>query len=51
MSDETHGIDIEEDTELETADDAAGAEREAAAAEANEQENPHNHRDEEPFQS
>lgn len=77
MSDDEHGIDIEEDTDLDTRDDEEDVDEEAKELadegarerdnrekereveqesevreeEAAEQENPDNHRDEEPFQS
>jgi hypothetical protein len=66
VSDDTHGIDVEEDTDLETADDEDEEVPEGAhppepappeetyderAAEVREQENVDSHRDEEPFES
>jgi hypothetical protein len=66
VSDEDHGIDIDEDTDLETADeepdetvpddaeppvDHTGDRYDEKEAEARDRENPDAHRDEEPFQS
>lgn len=65
-TDDDHGVDVEEDTELDTADDDEQSPPDAVdpedeeppegkyddrEQEAREQENPDNHRDEEPFQS